>query len=282
MHIVDITLQNAQQQLIDESYIRPVLVDFWASWCAPCKSLMPILEKLANEYAGGFLLAKVNADELEMISSQFGVRSLPTVMLIKDGQPVDGFAGALPEPQVRELLEKYLPKPWERNISAAQLLMEANDFSAALPLLRQSYDDSKQDVSIALLLAECHLQLNRLDNAELILSSVKTLDQNAHYQQLLATITEKKQAGKTPQLLELEAAHRYSPNDLGIAYELARQYYRDKTFRPALETLLLILRKDKAFADGAAKNTFMEIVAALGKGDALAIEFQRKLFTLLY
>ncbi len=109
MNIVDINLENAKQLLVDESFTRPVLIDFWADWCAPCKSLMPILEKLANEYAGAFLLAKVNADEMGMISSQFGVRSLPTVILMKDGQPIDGFAGALPEKEVRELLEKYLP-----------------------------------------------------------------------------------------------------------------------------------------------------------------------------
>src|SRR5690606_23449923 len=125
MHIVDITLENAQQLLIDESFNRPVLVDFWADWCAPCKALMPILEKLANEYQGAFLLAKVNADEQNMISGQFGVRSLPTVILIKDGQPIDGFAGAKSEVEVRELLQKYLPKAWEATLQEAEALISA-------------------------------------------------------------------------------------------------------------------------------------------------------------
>jgi len=122
-HIVEISQENAQALLIDESFKRPVLIDFWADWCAPCKSLMPILETLANEYAGAFLLAKVNADEQQAITSQFGVRSLPTVMLVKDGQPVDGFTGAQPEPQVRELLEKYLPKPWDLQLQSANELI---------------------------------------------------------------------------------------------------------------------------------------------------------------
>ena len=124
-HIVDIDEGNAQQWLIEESQQRPVVVDFWADWCAPCKQLMPLLEKLANEYAGAFLLAKVNADEQQMLASQLGVRNLPTVMVIKDGQPVDGFSGAQPESVIRELLEKYLPSPWNAKITEANLIARA-------------------------------------------------------------------------------------------------------------------------------------------------------------
>lgn len=282
MNIVEINLENAQQYLIEESFIRPVLIDFWADWCAPCKSLMPILEKLANEYAGAFLLAKVNADEMGMISSQFGVRSLPTVMLMKDGQPIDGFAGALPEVQVRELLAKYLPKPWEKLVTQAQEFIMAGDFNAALPLLRQAYDESKQDPAIAGLLAQCHLELNRIDNAEAILATVKVADQDEHYEQLKAQIELKKQAAKTPALVALEAAYAGDPENLGSAYQLAIQYHAEGSYRSALELLIGVLRKERNFAEGAAKKTFMDILAALGKGDALAIEFQRKLFTLLY
>src|SRR5690606_21585864 len=139
--IVDITMENAQSQLIEESFTRPIVVDFWADWCAPCKSLMPVLEKIATEYLGAFLLAKVNADTQNAIAGQFGVRSLPTVMLIKDGQPVDGFVGAKSEAEVREFLAKYLPKPWEAALQQAQELIAAQDIQGALPLLRQVYEE---------------------------------------------------------------------------------------------------------------------------------------------
>lgn len=282
LSIVDITLDNAQQLLIDESFSRPVVIDFWADWCGPCKNLMPVLEKLANEYAGAFLLAKVNADDQQMISSQFGVRSLPTVMIMQNGQPIDGFTGALAEIQVREILEKYLPKPWEAALQQAQRLMEEGNFTDALPLLRQAYDVSKQLASIALLMAQCHLELNRVDNAEVILSAIKMVDQDAHYEQLTAQMALKKQAAKTPALTELEAAFAKSPLDLTVRYQLALQYQQESQYRPALEHLLEIIRTERNFSDGDARKTFTAIVAALGKADPLAIEFQRKLFTLLY
>lgn len=280
--IVDITLDNAQQLLIDESFKRPVVIDFWADWCGPCKSLMPILEKLANEYAGAFLLAKVNADEQQMISSQFGVRSLPTVMIMQNGQPIDGFNGALPEAQVRELLAKYLPKPWEAPLSQAQVLMAEGNFTDALPLLRKAHDVSKQLASIALLMAQCHLELNRIDNAEAILSAIKMADQDAHYEQITEQIALQKQAAKTPELAALEEAYAKSPEDLMVRYQLALQYHHESQYRPALEHLLGIIRTERNFAEGEARKTFTAIIAVLGKADPLAIEFQRKLFTLLY
>jgi putative thioredoxin len=282
LSIVEITLDNAQQFLIDESFNRPVVIDFWADWCGPCKNLMPILEKLANEYAGVFLLAKVNADEQQMISSQFGVRSLPTVMIMQNGQPVDGFTGALSEVQVREVLAKYLPKPWEAPLNQAQALMEEENFSDALPLLRQAHDASQQLASVALLMAQCHLELNRIDNAEAILSTIKMVDQDAYYEQLMAQIALKKQAAKTPELAALEDAYSKSPQDLNVRYQLALQYHQESQYRPALEHLLEIIRLERNFAEGDVRKTFTAIIAALGKADPLAIEFQRKLFTLLY
>jgi putative thioredoxin len=282
LSVVDITPENAQQYLIDESFNRPVVIDFWADWCGPCKSLMPILEKLASEYAGAFLLAKVNADEQQMISSQFCVRSLPTVMIMQNGQPIDGFTGAQSEVQVREVLAKYLPKPWAAPLNQAQLLMAAEDFNAALPLLRQAHDASNHLAAIGLLMAQCHLELNRLDNAEAILATIKMVDQDTHYEQLMAQVALKKQAAKTPELTALETAFAATPDDLAVRYQLALQYHQESQYRPALEHLLEVIRKERNFAEGEARKMFTAIIAVLGKADPLAIEFQRKLFTLLY
>jgi putative thioredoxin len=282
MNVIDITLDNAQQYVIDESFKRPVLVDFWADWCGPCKTLMPLLEKLADEYNGDFLLARINADEQQMLASQFQVRSLPTVMLIKDGQPLDGFTGAQSEVQVRQMLEQHLPKAWERDLQHAQAMLEAGQYGEALPVLQRVYEESGRNPQIACMVAHAQVELNRLEEAETTLSNVKLADQDTLYEQVKAKIELKKQAAKTPEIESLEQALEADPDNLEMRYKLAVQYNQEGYQKPALELLIEVLRKDLGYADGAARKTLTDIIAALGKGDPLAIEYQRKLFTLLY
>jgi putative thioredoxin len=203
-------------------------------------------------------------------------------MIMQNGQPVDGFTGAQPEVQVRELLAKYLPQPWEAPLTQAQSLMDAGNFADALPLLRQAHDASHQMGSIALLMARCHLELNRIDNAVAILATIKTADQSGLYEELIAQVALKKQIAKSPELVALEDAFAQSPQDVAVRYQLALAYHRETQYRPALEHLLEILRGDRNFATGEARKTFTDIITVLGKADPLAIEFQRKLFTLLY
>ncbi|KUJ81701.1 co-chaperone YbbN [Microbulbifer flavimaris] len=281
-YIVDVTAENAQQVLIDESMKRPVLVDFWADWCEPCKQLMPVLEKLANEYQGQFLLAKVNADTEQMLAGQLGVRSLPTVMVLKEGQPVDGFAGAQPEKQIREMLEKYLPKAWELQFQQAQKLVGEGKLDEALPVLRQVYTESGERADIAKQLAAVLLELNRVPEAEEILGKILLADQDADYQQLMSQLELKQQAAESPEIKALEQALATNPDDWDSGYKLAVQYSQNHRHEEALDLLLDILRSDMNFADGAAKQAYLDVVKSLGAGDPLAAKYQRKLMTLLY
>ncbi|MDO6421992.1 thioredoxin [Saccharophagus degradans] len=282
-HIVEITLENAQAQLIEESFNRPVLIDFWAEWCEPCKSLMPVLEKLANEYAGQFLLAKVNADELNMIASQFGVRSLPTVMVMKDGQPVDGFNGAQPEQAVRELLNKYLPKPWELALGRAKLLMEEEKYGEAIAELTPAYEESMQAAKVLFALVDCYINIKRFEQAEELLDSVKLVDQqDAEYGNLRSQLDIAKQAGKSPEIETLEVALAADPDNIDIKMQLAAQYTHGEYHKDALELLFPLLRKSLNAKDGEVKKQYVDILAVLGKGDPLAVEYQRKLYTLMY
>lgn len=280
--IVTIDETNAAALLIDESHRRPVVVDFWADWCEPCKVLMPLLEKIANEYQGAFLLAKVNADEQQMITQQFGVRSLPTVMVIKDGQPVDGFAGAQSEAQVREVLEKYLPKPWDGLLEMAQQLMEQGDFASALSPLRQAWEDSGRRHDITLAYAQALIESLRLDEAEAVLADIRLADQDAAYEQLVAQLTVKREAAKSPEIEALEQRLAENPDDHDVRSQLAIQYTDAGHFKDALEHLITILRSDLNHADGATKKAFMDTLASLGKGDPLAAQYQRQLYSLLY
>lgn len=280
--IVDVTAQNAQQVLIEESMKRPVVVDVWAEWCEPCKQLMPVLEKLANEYAGQFLLAKLNADTEQALAGQLGVRSLPTVMVLKDGQPVDGFAGAQPEKEIREMLDKYLPKSWDLQLQQAQKLVGENQLDEALPLLRQAYTDSGERADIAKQYAAILLEKKRVKDAEQVLGKILLADQDSDYQQLMAQLELKQQAADSPEIKALQQALAENPDDQEAAYKLAVQLSQVDRHEEALETLLGLLRKDMGFADGAAKQAYLDIVKALGAGDPVATAYQRKLMTLLF
>ena len=282
MHVVDIDENNAQQYLIDESFNRPVVVDFWADWCAPCKQLMPLLEKLADEYAGAFLLAKINADEQQGISGQLGVRSLPTVMVFKDGQPVDGFAGAQPETAVRELLQKYLPSPWDATVAEATELLDQGDTAGAVGLLRSAWEESNKLLEITLAYAGALLEANRLDDSEAVLGEVRLVDRDALHEQLMAQIELKRVAGKSPEIAALESELLANEADHAIRVKLAVQLTTDAHHRDALDHLLTVLRADRDWNNGEAKRLYLDTIASIGKGDPLAAEYQRKLFSILY
>jgi len=280
--IVNIDESNAAQLLIDESHKRPVVVDFWADWCEPCKVLMPLLEKIANEYKGAFLLAKVNADDQQMIAQQFGVRSLPTVMVMQNGQPVDGFAGAQPEAQVRQMLEKYLPKPWDGLLQMAMEAMDAGDFAAALSPLRQAWEDSGRRLDITLAYARALIESLRLEEAETVLATVRLADQDAAWEQLRAQLEIKREAAKSPEIEALEQRLAAAPDDLELRHQLAVQYTNSGQVKEAMECLIGILRVDLGHGDGATRKLLLDTIASLGKGDPLAAEYQRKLYSLLY
>jgi putative thioredoxin len=282
MNVVDIDQNNAQQYLIDESFNRPVVVDFWADWCAPCKQLMPLLEKLADEYAGAFLLAKINADEQQGISQQLGVRSLPTVMVFKDGQPVDGFAGAQPETAVREMLQKHLPSPWDAKIAEATGLLDQGDTSGALALLRAAWEESDKLLDITLAYAGALVEANRLDEAEQVLNEVRLMDRDALHEQLMAQIELKREAGKSPEIEALESDLASDESNHSVRVKLAVQLTTGAHYRDALEHLLVVLRADRDWNNGEAKRLYLDTIASIGKGDPLAAEYQRKLFSILY
>jgi putative thioredoxin len=280
--IVNIDESNAAQLLIEESHKRPVVVDFWADWCEPCKVLMPLLEKIATEYQGAFLLAKVNADDQQGIAQQFGVRSLPTVMVIQDGQPVDGFAGAQPEAQVRQLLEKYLPKPWDGLLQMAREAMAAGDFSEALMPLRQAWEDSGRQHDITIDYAQTLIECIRLDEAEAVLDGIRMADQDAAYEKLRAQLEIKREAAKSPEIEALEQRLAAAPDDLDVRHQLGVQFTNAGQFKEGMEHFVTILRRDLEHGDGATKKLLLDTLATLGKGDPLAAEYQRKLYSLLY
>lgn len=280
--IVNIDESNAAQLLIEESHNRPVVVGFWADWSEPCKVIMPILEKIANEYQGAFLLAHVNAEQQQGITQQFGVRSLPTVMVIQNGQPVDGLADVQSEVEVRELLAKYLPKPWDGLLQMAQEAIEQGDFAAALTPLRRAWDESGQQYDITVMYVHALIECLRLDEAAEILGGIRMADQDAAYEQLVAQLDIKREAAKSPELEALERQLATDPDNLDLRCQLAVQYTSTGQFKEAMEYLVGVLTLDREHNNGATKKNLLDTIASLGRGDPLAAEYQRKLYSLLY
>ncbi len=279
-NIVNVDLNNFQQVMLEASQQKLVMVDFWADWCEPCKNLMPILEKLAGEYASDLILAKVNCDEQQQIAMQFGVRSLPTVILVKDGQPIDGFAGLQSESEIRTLLEKHLPSPADNLLEQARQSLADGDAQQAFTLAKQALDLDSQRADIKLVLVEAYLDLGRLPQARELLDSITMVDQDAQYQSLKGRLELAEQAADTPEIKALQDALAQAPDDLALKVKLAVQLQQAGRVEEALELLLAVLQKDLAFAD--AKKVMLDSLNALPAGDPLASRYRRRLYSLLY
>lgn len=280
-NIVNITEANLQQTL-EQSVATPVLFYFWSERSQHCLQLTPVLESLAAQYNGQFLLAKVDCDAEQMVASQFGLRAIPTVYLFQNGQPVDGFQGPQPEEAIRALLEKVLPREEELKAQQALALIEEGKHAEALPLLKDAWQMSNQASEFGLLLAETQIALNRSEDAEAVLKTIPMQDQDTRYQGLVAQIDLLKQAADTPEIQLLQQQVELDPANATLATQLALQLHQVGRNEEALELLFSHLSKDLAAADGQARKMLQEILAALGTGDALASKYRRKLYSLLY
>ncbi|WP_312624670.1 co-chaperone YbbN [Scandinavium sp.] len=280
-YIVNITEANLHQTL-EQSATVPVLFYFWSPRSQHCEQLTPVLEGLANQYQGQFILAKLDCDAEQMIASQFGLRAIPTVYLFQNGQPVDGFQGPQPEEVIRNLLDKVLPREEELKAQQAMALMQEGNYADALPLLKEAWQMSNQDSQIGLLLAETQIALNRSEDAEATLKTVPLQDQDTRYQGLVAQIELLKQAADTPEIQQLQLQVEANPQDAALASQLALQLHQVGRNEEALELLFSHLKKDLGAADGQARKMLQEILAALGTGDALAAKYRRQLYSLLY
>jgi putative thioredoxin len=280
-NIVNVTEANLQQTL-EQSVTTPVLFYFWSERSQHCQQLTPVLESLAAQYNGQFLLAKVDCDAEQMVASQFGLRAIPTVYLFQNGQPVDGFQGPQPEEAIRALLEKVLPREEELKAQQAMQLIEEGNYADALPLLKEAWQLSNQASEIGLLLAETQIALNRSEDAEAVLKTIPMQDQDTRYQGLVAQIDLLKQAADTPEIQLLQQQVEIDPANATLATQLALQLHQVGRNEEALELLFSHLSKDLNAADGQARKMLQEILAALGTGDALASKYRRKLYSLLY
>lgn len=279
--IIDINETNLHQ-VIEQSMTLPVMFYFWSPRSPHCQDLGLTLDKIANEYAGLFILAKVNCDEEQMVASQFGLKAIPTVYILQNGRPIDGFEGPQPEEVVLEMLSRVLPSPEELKAAQAAELLAEGKAQEALPLLKEANQINPKNSDITLLLAETQINLNLTDDAQITLATVPMQDKDSRYQGLIAQIDLLKQAADTPEIQQLQQEFNQNPEDTTLAVQLGLKLHEVNRNEEALELLLAFLKKDLNAGDGAVKKTMMDIMSAMGTGDSLASKYRRQVYSLLY
>lgn len=277
------TQENFVHAVIEKSKQVPVLVDFWADWCAPCKNLMPILAKLAEEYAGKFHLVKVNTDEQQALAMHFGIRSLPTVKLFRDGQPVDEFMGALPEQGVRQFLDRHVGDEVEMFLEQIDNLVAEGDSANAEAALGQAMQQLPDDSRVLLKLAGLRLDRGDVEGARELVDRLPAdqLD-SPGAKSIQARFALSERASDAPEEGELRAAIERDPNDLKARDQLSAVLYARNDIEGAMEQLLEIVKRDRTWEDDSGRMQLIRMFDALGSSNPIVQKYRRQLAVSLY
>ena len=286
-NIVDISQEQFVEQVVKKSKTTPVLVDFWAPWCGPCKQLTPVLEKLINNKNGKIILAKVNVDENQGIAAQLKIQSIPTVYGFVDGKPIDAFQGAQPESQIEKMINKLIEATPGNEIpkllEEAESFFKDQKFDEALQIYENliSLDPGNPKCISGML--RCLMQLNRYQDALEILESLdeKTIeDQEIQKIKKLIENMNSSSEGKTIEELKIILSNDINNHDL--RFELAEKYFSQNQSTEAFQELLHIFSHDAKWNDEAAKKKLLEYFDLLGFTDPNVIEARKKLSSLMF
>jgi len=260
----DVGIADFQEKVINASHRAPVLVDFWAEWCAPCRVLKPILEKLAVEYGGRFLLAKLNSDHNQDLATRYGVRGIPNVKAFVNGEMVDEFTGALPEAQIRAFIDGLLPSPAEPLRIAAQEARARGEAEIAVSLLADALQLDPSSEAVQLDLAEIHIDTKQIGAARPILAALEHRTKDSVRLSALQARLKLVTAGAGADPAALRARIDANANDLDARLQLANTLAMNHDYRMALEQLLEIVRRDRKWQDEAARKTMLDLFTLVG------------------
>ena len=261
--MIDVTIENFEAEVIAASMTQPVLVDFWAPWCGPCKVIGPLLEKLEGEYAGRFKLVKIDSDQEQQLAGAFGIRSIPTCILLKNGQPVDGFMGALPEGKIREFLDKHVPPAGEEAPEEEAIEEEEPpaDAGAQLEKLQHTVatdpanDDARFEYVKALLLA------GRSDDAKVAFAPViAKAAQVRRFDSLQKWMDALDFADTAKPVADYDQRIAANKRDFDARFAKARLLMAQQRWTEAMDELLEILMRDKAWNEDLARKTYIAIL----------------------
>ncbi len=285
--IKDTDAQGFADDVMVASQEVPVIVDFWAPWCEPCKQLTPILEKLVLQAGGTVRLVKLNIDENPAIAQQLRIQSIPAVYAFRDCQPVDGFSGALPESQVRAFVERLTgdsgPNEVERAIEAAEQAREAGDLDRAVDVFGQILRIEPQNVDALAGLARCYVGAGELEEAARTLEMIAPQSRGAPADTAAQAALElAPQAGDAGDIAELRRSVETDPNDHQSRFDLAQALVGQSAREEAVDHLLEIVKRDRQWNEEAARKQLLTLFDAFGVADPLTAASRRRLSTLLF
>ena len=279
--IVDINEQNLTE-ILQQSLEKPLVINFYAPTHKESADFLALLEQVAEQYQGQFVLGKVNCEKEQMIAAQFRIQALSTTYLFKEAQALDAFPGALDKASLIQRLSIILPKEEDLKFQQALDFLQVENYEAALPLLKDAWELSdKKNNDVALLYAETYIAMKKTEPAQEILKQIPLQDRDSRWHGLQAQIELQIQAADTPEIQQLQADYAKNPT-AEIAIKLAIQLHQAGRNEEALTLLFDILKTDLGAQNGEVKQQFLSILSAMGNADPLTNKFRRLLYSLLY
>lgn len=282
-YIHAVSAQDFQSIVIDNSFKQPVLVDFWADWCEPCKVITPVLEKLVDEYAGKLILAKVDTEQEKELAAHFQIKSLPTMKLIVKGQIVAERTGALPEGEIRAFIEPFITSESDKMMQAATTAHDEGRYEDALELMNQALAKDPSNVDLKINIARTLFAQDDKDSSLALLDSLPEDDKNKQEAvKLRAEIKMADQLKDLPTLDEIEQRLADDPNNCEALIQKSRHLTAQSDHDSAMECLLKIMRIDRQYDEDAGRRGLIELFDMLGGEHPSVQKYRRKMFTLLH
>jgi putative thioredoxin len=282
-NVNEITEADFQRRVVDRSHEVPVLVDFWADWCAPCKMLLPVLLQLAADYGSQLEIVKINTDQERTLAGQHGIRSLPTLRLYRRGEVVEEVLGAQPESVLRTMIDVYIERESDRLMQQALEFKEQGNRPRALELLETAYREDPDNPRVSLEYVRLCLEEGELDQAQEILEGLpRELREQPDASGLQNLLEFARATATAPPPESLAATLEAEPNQSAPRYQLAALQALAGDYDASLENFLQLLKSDRAYGDGAAQRGLLAIFALLGDEDERVMRYRRQMFALLH